>query len=331
MTKSVYRTGLLSAAHFAVDFSCAFLIYHCFLGSSDLALIILLYNFCAFALQLPIGILADYFGRPERFACLGCILCAVSYLIPLAIPAALIAGIGNALFHVGGGCEVMASAPDRAATLGVFVSPGAFGIYFGALLGTRAFPFWLPPICLIALCVLCVFHVSEVKEKKASSSNHSNKYYLLPSLLLFLVVVLRSFSGFAQVFDWKQGVLALAAVCATVFGKTAGGFLSDRIGLRISGVISLGASAALFLLSSHAAAGIAAIFLFNLTMPMTLFALSQQMPEQKGCSFGLLTFALFLGFLPKYFGIQIPVSTGLLLCAVSLISLVLYLPAVKRS
>ena len=331
MKKSFYRTGLLSAAHFAVDFSCAFLIYCRFLSASDLSLAILLYNFCAFALQLPIGILADYFRKPERFAGLGCILCAASYLIPIAIPAVIIAGIGNALFHVGGGWEVMESSPEHAASLGVFVSPGAFGIYFGAILGERIFPFWLPPICLLALCALCVVYRGEERKENPSGSENADARYLVPALLLFLVVVLRSYGGFAQVFDWKQGILAFAAVCATVLGKTAGGFLSDRFGLRISGAISLGASALLFLLSRFAVAGLAAIFLFNLTMPMTLFALSKRMPDQKGCSFGLLTFALFLGFLPKYFGMQMPVPAGMLLCSVSLVSLAFYLPAVKRN
>ena len=328
MRNPTVRTALLSVSHFAVDFSCALLIYRRFAAGSDVALVILLYNFCAFAMQMPFGILADSLGKPHRFAALGCGLCALAYLIPAAIPGAVILGLGNALFHVGGGCEVMETSPDRAAPLGVFVSPGAFGIYFGAILGAGSFPIWIAPIALVLLGAGCLLRKDTAPVVSHQTVSHSTG--LINAILaLSVVVVLRSYGGFAQVFEWKTGVLALLAVCATVFGKTAGGFLSDRIGLGLGGVLSLGAAAVLFLFSWSPVCGLLAILLFNLTMPMTLFALARRLPERRGFSFGLLTFALFLGFLPKYFGSPAPLSTGLLLCIVCLVSLALYLPAVR--
>ena len=50
------------------------------------------------------------------------------------------------------------------------------------------------------------------------------------------------------------------------------------------------------------AAGVAALFLFNMTMPVTLWAMVQLLPGAKGFSFGLLTFGLFIGFIPVYLG-----------------------------
>jgi FSR family fosmidomycin resistance protein-like MFS transporter len=47
------------------------------------------------------------------------------------------------------------------------------------------------------------------------------------------------------------------------------------------------------------------MFLFNMTMPVTLWATAKIFPGAKGFAFGLLTFGLFLGFLPVYLGIEI--------------------------
>ena len=59
---------------------------------------------------------------------------------------------------------------------------------------------------------------------------------------------------------------------------------------------------ALYLLSGAPLPGLLAVFLFNMTMPMTLWAAAQLLPGAKGFGFGLLTFALFVGYLPVYLG-----------------------------
>jgi len=41
-------------------------------------------------------------------------------------------------------------------------------------------------------------------------------------------------------------------------------------------------------------------------MPVTLWFITKCIPDAKGFSFGLLTFALFLGFLPVYLGTAAP-------------------------
>ncbi|MBQ2079601.1 MAG: hypothetical protein II459_08270, partial [Erysipelotrichaceae bacterium] len=47
---------VLSLAHMGIDFLCAFSLYRSF---ANIANVFLLYNFCAFALQLPIGLIVD--------------------------------------------------------------------------------------------------------------------------------------------------------------------------------------------------------------------------------------------------------------------------------
>ena len=60
-------TGIYALVHMAVDLSCAFLVYTYVLGGEQWYLWLLLYNFCAFALQMPIGAAAD---RLDRNSCL---------------------------------------------------------------------------------------------------------------------------------------------------------------------------------------------------------------------------------------------------------------------
>ena len=149
---------------------------------------------------------------------------------------------------------------------------------------------------------------------------------LLPGILLFLVVVLRSVGGAVEL-PWKTGGLALASVCAVVFGKTLGGILSDRLGPLPVSICSLCLAAVLFCFGDHPASGLMALLLFNMTMPITLFALSKAMPYTKGFAFGLLTFALFLGFLPGSFGMPSISSVGMM--GVCVLSALLLLPALK--
>ena len=80
--------------------------------------------------------------------------------------------------------------------------------------------------------------------------------------------------------------------------------------------------------TSMALPGVLALFLFNITMPITLFALAQTMSGCKGFSFGLLTFALFLGYLPSYLGAASLRGWGMALVAA--LSALLLLPGLKH-
>jgi FSR family fosmidomycin resistance protein-like MFS transporter len=109
--------------------------------------------------------------------------------------------------------------------------------------------------------------------------------------------------GFNQTLPWKsEGNWALVLTLALVLGKASGGFLSDWLGPKRAAALSLALSAVLYLFSGVPILGTAAVFLFNMTMPITLWAAARLMPGGKGFAFGLLTFGLFLGFLPTWLG-----------------------------
>ena len=318
---------IYSIAHFCVDFGCAFFIYSRFLNPWQWTLCLVLYNFCAFAMQAPLGLLADKLNRNAVMAAAGCLIVAASaFLAKYAVPACITAGIGNALFHLGGGIDTLNESGDRCGKLGVFVSPGAFGIFFGTRLGrAKALPFLAVEAVLVLAAVLILLAASRKKLLTASgnvpvSFSGINDHGVIPAAVcFFLVVCLRSFAGSSMVFPWKSiGQWAVINTCAVVFGKTAGGFLADRFGAVRSTWLTLGAAALLFLFAARPLPGTAAVFLFNMTMPVTLGALARLLPGVKGFAFGTLTLALFAGLVPI---IAWPVLSGLPYYAYSLMSL----------
>ncbi len=323
-------TAACAAGHFFVDFLCAWGVFFLYLGDSRWQEATLLYNFCAFALQMPIGLLADRFRQTRTFAAAGGALVALACLLPRSagMSFALIAGVGNALYHVGCGAAVLHAYPHRAGPLGLFVSPGAFGVFFGALLGKAGAAVLLPGLAGLAGCCLLVWLLSRGLEAPPMDACTA----AAPGgalICLFLVVCLRSCLGFLFTFPWKTGAWAIAAVCAVVLGKTAGGYLSDRVGAKRTSLGSLGLAVLGFLLSSNPLCGVLAIFLFNMTMPITLRAAADALPGLRGFSFGLLTFALFLGFLPIWQGVSLP-DGGWFLALGALASLGLLLPGLRR-
>ena len=119
---------------------------------------------------------------------------------------------------------------------------------------------------------------------------------------LFLTVVIRSYAGGLMNYSWKAvPLLAFLFTAGVSGGKLAGGLLGDRVGWMKSAAGSLILALLLFVAApDHPSCGIFAVFLFNMTMPVTLTAISCLTgPGHEGTAFGLTTFALFLGTLPS--------------------------------
>ncbi len=283
-----------SLLHFLVDGVCAWGMLGRFAGFDA----ILIYNFCAFALQLPLGAVLDRLGgkrMPMVFAGVGCALTLIG-----AFTSPILLGIGNALFHVGGGVDVIREG-GRCEKLGIFVAPGALGLYLGGLLADRALPI-LPVLVVMGLLLI------PLRGRLENFPEPTKKAPVPLILCCFAVVVLRSFVGFQVVFPWKTGWLAFAAVAAVVLGKMAGGVLAARFGAKRVTMVSLSAAAICFALGEIPVFGLCALLCFNMTMPLTLYALWRRFPRYPGAVFGSLTLALFLGFLPAAYGISIPIN-----------------------
>ena len=429
-------TAIYSGLHLLVDGMCALAMFGRLLPGGDRGLSVLVYNFCAFALQMPLGVALDALcggkkGREADFPflfVLAGVLCTVggAFLHPAVL------GIGNALFHVGGGVGTIREDDRRSwrgRGLGVFVAPGALGIYLGTVLGRGgSWQMWafgtgvlMALLCAGAICgwkthrfevsgrkahcfgmrgrkarffevsgrkahrfevsgwkahcfgmrsrKVCFFEVSgrkvhrfevsggeggteripesgvrgrgteadwraeaqpsksspqKTEKQAAGNTGQGIRNTAIAAVCCILVVILRSYVGMAVAFPWKTGFRAgLLAVLMVVGGKAAGGFASARYGMRMTTTVSLGLAGICYLCSTAMLPGLAALFLFNMTMPITLYWLVRSMPRMPGFAFGLLTFALFLGFLPTYFGVAAAVDGPVLGCAGSMLSMLL--------
>lgn len=307
--------ALYSAGHFLVDLTCAFLLLTVTAVAGETSwLCLLLYNFCAFALQMPAGLCADRWDRNAAVAVAGFGLTLAAFAaVPIPLLCALLLGIGNCLYHVGGGVDVLHFSENQQWMLGVYVSPGAIGLFLGGLLAQKqllslplGFAILLALTALIALGLHATHSLNKPSGNTPPSIEAKGRAPLVAVMLLLLVVVLRSYVGLTLAFPWKTGIWSILAVLGVAFGKAAGGFLADRLGAVRASVASLSLCALLFLFSDHAVCGLLALFLFNMTMPLTLFAMARLFPGARGFAFGTLTFALFLGYLPTHLGLSAP-------------------------
>lgn len=370
-------TAIYSVLHMFVDGVCAFAMFGTFLGREQGYQYVLFYNFCAFALQMPFGAVLDLLNgkfRKEISFVTACMGVAITLIGAFMHPVVL--GVGNALFHIGGGVGTIHEDERkgwRGRGLGVFVAPGAFGLYLGMLLAKNsAGNGWLYAagafMAIVCAGAACRRLRTGVRAGAAASVSTDSARVRLASpmsadcaggrlednlmnsrmqvdpmqdvkigeviplvVCSFLVVVLRSYIGMAVTFSWKTTVVAaVISTLAIVSGKAAGGFLAAKLGFLRTAVVSLSAAAIFYLFSGFMPAGVLALFLFNMTMPITLYLLIRKLPGLPGFSFGFLTFGLFLGFLPTYFGLPTWRNGSMIGCVGSVVSLLILAAGISR-
>ena len=328
-----FLIGLLSLCHMGIDFLCAFSLYHSFTSFWQ---VFLLYNFFAFAGQLPLGILLDAWTdrtKEELFPGYLFTFAGIALTIAGAVFQPVILGLGNAFFHVGGGVLTIREDDHvsyKGRGLGVFVAPGAIGLILGILIyDTPHYDLIRILVSILLAAIMAViFLTGREREAGEIPLPLDRRDTLIAGACCFLVVVLRSLTGMAIVFSWKTTPLIIfLSVLSLAFGKTAGGFLSSWIGMKKTVLLTLSLSAVCFYFGENIYAGMAALFLFNMTMPMTLYLIKKVLPAYPGAAFGVLTFALFLGYLPVLYGFIRDVSPFPLGTASSLVSLVILLIA----
>lgn len=326
------RLPLYTLCHFLVDWACILLVTGPLRQGvsthEDWLWLILTYNVCAFAMQLPLGVLADRLDKGWRTAAVGATLVAAGWLCaPLPLLACVVAGTGNALFHLGGGREVLLLSGAKAGPAGVFVASGAFGVWLGVWCARSGRTGLLLPLLLMLLAGLAMDRLGRRPAERSSAWPPAGIAgpFLLAAACLTLTVVLRSWVGTQMLFPWKTGLFGLAVVLCVVAGKAIGGLLGDKLGWVRTGLLTLLLAAACFLPSFRLAGpGLAAAVLFNTTMPITLAALARLAGSAHcGAAFGLTTFALFVGLIPDLLSWPDWGAAPLGLCLCSLVSCVL--------
>jgi MFS transporter, FSR family, fosmidomycin resistance protein len=290
--------------HALVDASCILLLLGGIDVKYELLTYVIIYNLLAFGLQLPFGLIIDRTHKPVLSTVLGCIVLSLGlmlFIYPLA--AIVLAGIGNALFHVGGGTVSLNIRPGKAALPGVFVAPGGIGLFAGGVL--LKFYGFHPEIFVVFLIGmgLIIFLLKSPPVFYEIKKTKNVNYLVLTIVLLLITICIRSVVGLSINFPWKSNMtLLILLTSAIALGKGFGGFLADYFGWIKITVGGLAISALLlFFGAKFAVAGIAGLFMFNLSMPVTLVAISNSLPGRPGFSFGLTTCAMVAAALPTFF------------------------------
>jgi len=303
MSKVTTYLLVYGLSHALVDASCIILLLGGIDVREELLTYILIYNILAFGLQLPFGIIIDRMHQPVLSAVLGCIVLSLGIMLFLHPPISVIlAGIGNALFHVGGGSVSLNLNRGKAALPGVFVAPGGIGLFAGGIV-LKLFGFH-PGICVAFLLTmgLIIYMIKSPTILYETKGAMPVNYLTLIIVLLLITVCIRSLVGLSVNFQWKSDTALLIALTAGIaFGKALGGFLADYFGWIKITISGLTLSALLLFFGSQVpVVAIIGMFLFNLTMPVCLVAISNLLPGRPGFSFGLTTFAMIAGALPSF-------------------------------
>ena len=319
--------SVYSITHAVVDAAGAALLFAIFFLNlvelQTFIYLVILYNVLAFTLQSPFGLLIDKVRMPVYAAMTGALLIAVSlFFIKLPLIAVSIAGIGNALFHVGGGIISLNLIPKKATMPGIYVATGALGLMIGILIGKGGdFIAWPFLVILVVLSVL-MWKIKKPNINYKTKLEGNFKWFELILLLLLLSIAVRGLIGMVLIMPWKSNLyLLIILTIAIVLGKVAGGILGDKYGwmkISLTGLTVSGILLSFFTNNPYLA--IIGVFFFNLTMPITLTAISNMLPGRAGFAFGLTTLALIIGALPTFTGLKTIMNNQLFVLSIIIIS-----------
>ncbi|MBR5969326.1 MAG: hypothetical protein IK016_03150 [Lachnospiraceae bacterium] len=359
--------GSAAVVHFCVDLSCIWLLHHLIAYAGRWWYLgYLFYNFCAFALQLPIGMLLDHLceNRSTQEASrlnlltsmMGCILLAATALLRQGnLLTVLGAGFANAFFHIGCGADLLRlydgtecgkgkARIGRHGAQGIFVPAGGFGLFVGALLPYTAAVYGGIVAALVLSSLLMAYVATRpltASDLPAEGVAHgrqslSGMELLTTSVCMFLAAMLHTSTEISFAFTWKTGFAAgLAVALCALFGKMAGGLLADRLGLRRVLLFSLAGASLLLLFSEMAGAGMAGLLLYHMSMPLFFSGIYDLFPGRPAFAYGLVKAAIFVGYVPVYAGLDAfiarPVWYGILTFLSLLMVLGFCLPRALRT
>jgi FSR family fosmidomycin resistance protein-like MFS transporter len=266
---------------------------------------VVLYDVLAFASQALLGLVTDRLARPRPFAVAGLAIAslAMACMPHHALATVLLAGLGNALFHVGGGALSLAVEPGRAAAAGIFVGPGALGLATGLLVSKTPFASW--PFFVVHAAALALLIAVPLPARPYAALPPRAERVPLAALvvaLLLVSVTIRSFVGMAASHACPKSLgLSIGLATAAFAGKALGGLVADRVGWTASSVGALLLSAPLLAYFGRTpSALVCGMFFFQMTMPVTLAALMRVFPRRPAFVFGLACVALVSGALPTF-------------------------------
>lgn len=323
-----------SITHALIDATCAGFILSLLghIDNSQFFYMVIIYNIIAFGLQAPFGYIADILKKPVKVTLLGIILTGVGALVsPIPWIGIILLGLGNALFHVGGGIISLNITPKKATAPGIYVAPGALGLAIGGVLGKTGY---FNPLIFVGLLLIAGLIIWKLKIPNINYNTKIKNYNYLEIIILFLLISIgiRAIVGLSLTFMWKENItLFFILITGIVLGKALGGILGDKIGWMKTAIGGLLLSAVLLAFcGGYPVLAIIGAFLFNFTMPITLVALSNSLPGRYGFSFGLTTLFLLIGALIVFLPIKKLINSNIIIFLLILISAGILYIALKK-
>lgn len=302
-----------SLCNFFVSILSAFIVTACADNVYESGRLIVLYLFCALFLQLPIGIYADKKNKNEVFAMSGVGIILATFFLALYgdlygeyiyLVAALV-GVGNAVFHVGAGIDILNVSDKNATVPAIFISAEVFGLFLGlraieiANTGSSLILYGMVLLGILAIVLLAAqgdirkgleITNSEYKFKPDTKQEEG----LLISVILAIVA-----TGFVGRYFVEEivGYGTVIDIACVLLGILIGGILRDKIGFKKIIIASLVGSDILFIYSAISPVfGLLGLLLFCMSIPTMLMMLVNTFYEAKGQMLGVMTAALFVGF-----------------------------------
>jgi FSR family fosmidomycin resistance protein-like MFS transporter len=324
---------VFGSGHFLIDAISALILFSLVFSKTQsmpsVVLMVVLYNILAFGTQIVFGELIDKYKVPKKAAMIGTLLAIIAILSFKfsTMTSIILIGLGNAIYHIGIGTIGLNLTPKKASAPGILVAPGAIGLLIGTLVA-KNYGFIYLPFTVASVLYLLLIYATKIPKIDYKTDKHrtNNTYYIIVSLLL-LTILIRSFIGSVMLFPWKSDLILLITLTVFVFlGKSLGGILADKFGFIKTGVVSLIISSILLSFGQNIPfISIIGMFLFNMTMPITLVALSNSLPGRPGFAFGLTCMALLIGSMPILLNLKIILSNYILLTIIVISALFLYL------
>ena len=296
--------------HFLLEVTC-FYVLTSYIKSPLIWGVSLLYDFVAFVPQGIVGFLRDK-GIRIDWALLGTGITTVSLiLLSVNLNAFLVIAvlsIGNCMVHIQGAEATLRSSPGKITPAAVFVSGGAFGLVTGKMLSLHGVSVWW----IIALNVLAFGLILLTKRIKTGDGEENLSQYDFANkkingvaviLLATFVVAVRAYMGYGIPTSWNKTELQTIILYSCMgLGKALGGILTDKIGIRLTAIIStVGALPFMIFGAEVMELSLIGVTLFSMTMAVSLAVILSRLQAYPGVAFGFTTIGLFLGTLPFFF------------------------------
>ncbi|HOP57440.1 MAG TPA: hypothetical protein PLM51_04665 [Bacillota bacterium] len=293
---------LMCLAHFVADGAAVATLYKITQDIYTTAIAVILYDILAFTVQPLLGIMTDFKKVASLFLVSGLLLIAFGSFISFIgiVAQAVFLGFGNALAHVGGFAIAKSASKDDMTSLGLFVAPGALGVGIGTLFPEVSVALAILSAIVALIYALYYFFGKERIFVPVVSLKKPDVFrvdWVLLSVVL-IVVLLRGFCGTIATGQYiVSGTSGQLAIYLAIFlGKAVGGFLADRIGIvRITMVGFFPSLIGLVFFRDVEILYVFSIFLFNFTMPLTLFMAIRALRGFPVFAFGMTAAILFLG------------------------------------